>query len=214
MAGIWTRNYFNMLTAAYLANDRTSSTATPADYTPPIRIRKPNGGYTSIASLSGTTPYGSDDGTPRIALASIGKTTVTKVTDETYIIPVSATSSYFGLSLGSGNNPATFDDYKLQSILTTGYSLPVTGSLTESSTLTPDHHIKSKISFTATNNSAGNITVGEIGLYLPYESGNTPHFCLVYRDAFDEVITLEPGESLIISFSRDGEIYNYHPYPG
>lgn len=196
MAGVWTRNYYNMLTAAVLADDQLSSSSTPTDYDPPIRVRYSNGSYAQIqTSRNNWTPE-----FQRVLYTG-------KILNMVYGVGTADCS----IMLGSGTNAPTYDDYHLQTPISSGLTLTnAAGTLTQQTQYDAvTHHISSKRSFTIQNTSASNITVNEVGLYFAYGMGNS---ALLYREVFDAPIVLEPSESIIITFNRDGEVYNYTPY--
>lgn len=212
MAGIWTRNYYNMLTAMFLGDTTASSSATPTDYSAPIRFRNVSGGYTSLSASS----YGIE-GHPveleRTGMVTIDKSFCKLMTNQSANI----NTEYFGVMFGSGTASATYDDYALQTPITSGISLAdLNGALTQPSAYDSNtHHYSSERSFTFTNSSANAITVNEMGLYLPmFYTGSftTGYPMLIYREVFDAPIALQPGESIILSLKRDGEVFNYTPY--
>lgn len=207
MAGIWTRNYYNALTALALCDTPTTSTATPTDYTPPIRLRNPSGSYVTPKNEGFITSYnGTDYIYNYIAFGQplfVGKLTTA------YGISITGNGALIGVSFGTGITPATYEDYKLENEITSGLTL-VSGSgvLTQATTL-DGTHLKSTRSFTVTNSSASDITLSEFGISIAFGIYNA---FLVYREVFDTPITLHPSESIVIDFNRDAEPFNYTPY--
>ena len=208
MAGVWTRNYYNLLTAYFLCDDTLTSTSTPTDYDPPIRIRRYDGTYKDVqpsklitgTSLSNVCAYilppfikgGSN------AVVSLGNS--------------GANTSSTRIGLGAGTTVPTYDDYRTESSIMSGLSLVnSSGTLTQASSYDPvTHHMTSTRSFNVNNTSVSAITISELTIWTPYESGSTDS-CMIYRDVFAP-IDLQPGETLIISFTRDAEVFNYTSY--
>lgn len=208
---MWLRNYYNLLTAALLGDKNEASGVAPADYTPPIRVRLADGSYKQAVHEPGGSDglYGSRDLTP---LLEIGKRSFAGLlTSE----PTSYNSPGAYLALGTGSTAVTYDDYKLASMANLGSLVAQGGALKTPSTYDSDtHKYKSERSFTITNSSSDPKTVREIGIYVGGGYANTSYInlCLVYREVLEEAITLEQGESIVITFTRDGEVYNYTPY--
>ena len=202
MAGVWTRNWFNLLTAAILCDDTTASSAQPTTYNPPLRARGINGAWKQI-NLNGSVYQNP-------AIESItGKGGVTLQT-ATHI-PIGG--YYLSIALGSSSTPATYEDYNVGSLITSGFSIAT--SVTQTTTYDDDtHSISSKRAVTITRTAAGSATVGEIGIFAPIISAGGSDYTptLVYHEVFDTPYTLEQGESLIITLNKGGEIYNYTPY--
>ena len=97
------------------------------------------------------------------------------------------------LVLGSGNTPASVDDYKLESIITTSLSGSVSKSVDDNGNLV--------IVISVTNTSSAPIIVGEIGIPANCHNESTARdLCLVERTVLDEPITLGAGESCFISY--------------
>lgn len=215
MAGIWTRNYFNILTAMFLGDTTITSTSTPTDYDAPIRIRKPDGTYTSISTDSLETHIGTNTNSTRKVIGNImlNKANMILTTNENGGVTYGS-NIYIGV--GQGTSPAAYDDYKLGNIITNGLTLASnTGTLTQASTYDAvTHHYSSERVYTITNSSASPIAVSEIGIYtcpVHYSNSYDRPLILVYHDVFNTE-TLNIGESLVITMKRDGEVYNYTPY--
>ena len=206
---MWLRNYYNQLTAIFLADDTLSSSSQPTDYNPPIMYHLMNDTWR-------TATYQADQYSMQTYRSVVGmlpgKFNAVMVTDAG-----SYNSASIGLCFGSGTTPVTYDDYNLDSIITSGLSL-VSASGTPTQATAYDsgtHHISSIRSFTVNNSSASPITIAEFGITFPtgFASGNsTSVHALMYREVLATPVTLNPSESVIVSFNRDAEVYNYTPY--
>lgn len=210
---MWLRNYYNILTALTLAADSLVTPTSPPSYNPPISVKLPTGRvvYTDFSepqNYSTSASYSS-----RSLPFELGKQPLMLLTYENDLIQASYNLNS-GIAVGSSDTPVNFNDYKLGSIISSGISLVSRNGVTKEATAyDPDtHHVSSKRTYTLNNNSAGNITVRELGLYIACGE-NLKYMALVYREVLPEPVILAPAESIIVSFNRDAEIYNYQPYP-
>lgn len=210
---MWLRNYYNLLTAAILADDTSSSTTQPTEYSRPIMIRRPSGSWNSCNGASKFLNTISSESGAKVALLTIGKSNATLFTSTSQQVSYSSIGVAFVIGIGSGSTPVTYDDYNLETPITSGITLvSASGTLISQTDVDSAHHVKSQRNYTINNSSSSNITISEFGIYLPYEVSSSPAVCLAYREVLDSPVTLAPSESFIISFSRDAEVYNYTPY--
>ena len=211
--GVWTRNYYNLLTAALLCDDTGSSSATPSDYTPPIRVRRYNGAYASAGANNGLQGVSIEYALPYILPPFTKGGAYSQARLITSANPELSITYAFGIAVGNGSTPATYEDYNMGSYITSGLTLANGwGSLAQASTYNSEnHHITSKRSYTITNSSSSSIPVSEVGIFVHYAQNNYSATTMIYHDVFDTII-LEPGESLILTFERDAEVFNYTPY--
>lgn len=210
---MWLRNYYNILTAQMLCDDSLTSTTQPTDYDPPVMIRRPNGNWANVymsqkapnVAVGNTQPYI----IPPFLKGFSGNTAVLAVNETSSV----GASNAIAIGLGTGTAAVDYDDYKLGNMITSGLALVSgAGTLAQASTYdSGTHHMSSERTFTINNTSASPITVSEVGIYAHYDNNANSNSCLIYRDVFTPV-TLQPGESCIISFKRDAEVYNYTPY--
>ena len=108
------------------------------------------------------------------------------------------TDNYPGILLGTGNEPVTFNDYKLATWLTNGFETSIVGG----SDYLYDE-VSNKFSgsskFTLSNTSKENIILREYGIgCLAFESGGDSRkngLFLIFRELI-EPYTLEPSESV------------------
>lgn len=195
------------------ADDTLSSTTEPTDYTPPIMVHRANNTWISAGT---SKPINSTTATyivPYLVPPFTKGNLVGHASLITSATPTSLPSNVagFGIQLGNGITPATYDDYKLESTIVSGLTLVSQSGTLKQATIydSETHHISSERTYTINNSSSNSITVSEVGIYAPFDSSG--NCCLIYRDVFSPV-TLAPGESIIISFKKDGEVYNYTPY--
>lgn len=212
--GTWTRNYYNLMTSLILADCAADSETAPADYTPPIRVRDISGNYMSPYVQAHNGVDGSSynvsiaDAGARVAPFQVGKGNATYITTNS----ISGIYTVEGFQFGSGTNNESYEDYCLQTPITSGLTLADPLGNLEPSAL-DGQSLKSKRSFTITNSTASPITVNEIGVFVrALKGGGNPYWVLVYREKLDEAIVLNGSESIILSFEKDGEIFNYTPY--
>lgn len=206
----WTRNYYNLLTGFLLGDTTELSNNTPVDYQPPIVIRHQNGSYNNrIYYSSGYTytPEGREMGTDYYrligALFNLGKVALSynsypnSYDWETF-------SNY--VQFGTGDTAADYEDYQLETPITSGLSVVnSSGTLTAPSAFdSVTHKYSSTRTFTINNTSASSITIKELGIFMSS--------ILVYREVLGTPITIDPGESVTVSFTREATVFNYTPY--
>lgn len=206
----WTRNYYNLLTGFLLGDTTELSSNTPVDYQPPVVIRHQDGTYDNrIYYASGDiyTPEMRTRGTYYdrcIAnLLNLGKTTVSY---NPYPNTTGWDSYDTTIQFGTGDTAADYEDYQLETPITTGLSVVNTsGTLTAPSAFDDvTHKYSSTRTFTFNNTSASSITIKELGIFLSS--------VLCYREVLDSPITIEPAESVTVSFTREATVFNYTPY--
>ena len=207
----WTRNYYNLLTAFLLGDTTETSVNTPVDYQPPIVVRTPNGSYTNI--LGDNTiyhPVNPENAKQSPAseleyyylglaqLMNIGKINLQYATSN----PGASASVQFG----SGDTAADYEDYNLETPITSGLTLVAAqGTLTAPSAFdSVTHKYSSTRTFTVNNSGNSSITIKELGIFCMN--------CLVYREVLGSPITIDPGESVTVSFTREATVFNYTPY--
>ena len=108
------------------------------------------------------------------------------------------TSDYPGIVLGTGNEPVTFDDYKLGTLLTKGFTTSSVGT---------SNYLYNEVSnkfyatskFTLSNTSNENIIIREYGISCyAYMYGGASYgngWFLIFRELL-EPYTIEPSESV------------------
>ena len=213
MAGVWTRNYYNIMSAAFLMDTPSTSTATPTDYTPPLRVRTTYGNYVTPFVENGIKYTNADSyADTMLAIDAIGKGNMKYLPYNTNAETLN-TSYPTGIQFGSSLTPATYEDYKLGNLIASGLTVAsAAGALTHPTSFT-DNQYETTRTYTITNSSANTINVGEMGILVRVSTVLVDDISvLVYHDVFDNIIALAPGESFIVSFTRKGEPFNYTPY--
>lgn len=106
------------------------------------------------------------------------------------------------ISLGSGNTPVTYDDYKLENELTTSQ---ITVNTSSAIIGTPIYNEQTKtwtktMSYDFTAKS--DVTVSEIGIKFCLNSrGYSAHLALVYREVLEQPVSLTAGQYLKVSIT-------------
>jgi hypothetical protein len=114
-----------------------------------------------------------------------------------------ATSSEYGLVVGSGTNPNTVNTYALQTLIShgSGSGQLSYGSQTFEDLITDDSTVYFRIIRTYTNNSGANITVNEIGLYAKaQDSGGIARIFCIARDVLSTGVTVGDGQTLTVRY--------------
>lgn len=104
--------------------------------------------------------------------------------------------AYSYIVVGSGTTPATVDDYKLESQITSG--------LTGTSAITVDEDNDATYTLTLTNTSDADITIGEIGIFASCFVNNTSSgtdCVLMERTVLDAPITIPAGGIGVIDYA-------------
>lgn len=107
----------------------------------------------------------------------------------------SSSSSYAWIVVGSGTTPATVDDYKMQSQITSGLSA------TQEISVDEDNNPICKL--TLTNASSEDITIGEVGIIGPCVRTNSTSYkqlVLLERTVLDNPITIPAGGFGVIDY--------------
>lgn len=113
------------------------------------------------------------------------------------------------LEIGSGTTPATYDDYNLQSPITTGRSklniqYPNGGYSLDWDTMTRSLTVR----YVIQNTGSSDIEVNEYGIYSAIYYSNSVTQCLIYREVLDETIILQPNDIYSFDFTYTTE-FNY-----
>lgn len=204
---MWLRNYYNALTATLLSATTASDTSTPTNYNPPIRIRNVSGVYSNMPSREPETWTGSMNKYNTVEKAGAN---VLRLGKDTMVYSASPSSSDISsICFGTGTTPVTYEDYKLETPITSGLTVvSSSGNLTQTTFDNVTHHYKFSKSFTVNNTSASPITLNEFGIFVY----NYSTAFMVYHEVFATPITLNPAESAVVEFIHDAEVYNYTPY--
>ena len=124
--------------------------------------------------------------------------------------PVSVTTSITtsvngaGIIFGSGDTPATADDYVMELPITSGIS----GSIVRTDSVDENEDPYTRFDITLTNTSGSSITVNEIGyqqrlLYAASQGASYSSYeaYLLDRTVFDDAITIPSGEYAVIRYT-------------
>ena len=201
---MWTRNYYNLLTAGFLGDvaQDPATASQPSSYAPPIKVHCADNSWCSCGIESGMS-WKDTNYVPRDLF--IGMTSAYLMTSE------SANTSGFRIGFGSGTANESYEDYKLSNLITSGLNLvSSSGVLTPSSFNSETHVYSSSRTFTIT--ATANVTVREMGIYVPTILSGNGRPVLVYREKFDEAIELANGESILLTIKHEGQPFNYTPY--
>ena len=174
------RNYYNWLANLTMGVGGTSASSF-AD------------GYLNTKSYNGTI-HASDSGAPSYGLGT-GWATETTITS-------AASSNRNSIILGSGDTAVTFDDYKLDSIISTGWTK---GTVTVG---TPAYNSGTKkwtntISFICTNTSGSTMTIKEAGIVAYIYAYSASDSSLIYREVLAEPATITNGQSKTITLNLE-----------
>ena len=120
--------------------------------------------------------------------------------------PYPSSSGYGGVYFGSGSTPATKDDYRLESPITSGLSITNPKSLYWVDVGNGKYIVSSP--FIVTNITDSDIFISEIGVFTPvsavYDKGSnssqTLNYCLMERTVLSEPITIPAGESKLVTY--------------
>lgn len=204
---MWLRNYYNILSSMLLGDMSvtTESTDQPSEYAPPLVIRNTGGSWKNSI-------YTENAGTTYIerckSLLYIGKgpaQLVTSMTGSGIVVD----NYNFGICIGTGSTPVSYDDYKLANIVSSVALQSSAGNLITPSTVEGENY-KSTREYRISNSGGSTLNIREIGITKTFSG--TDYSFLVYREVLDEPIVMEPGDTLILSFNRNARIFNYTPY--
>lgn len=118
---------------------------------------------------------------------------------ELNIVRTSAKGS--GVTIGAGTTPATADDYKLESIITSGFSFTYPNSAALS---TDESGVSYSASYGITNTEDTPLVISEIGLTGYVFSGTDSSqrkYVLLDRTVLEEPITINRGETKQLTYT-------------
>lgn len=115
-----------------------------------------------------------------------------------------------GICVGSGNTPPTEDDYRLESIITSGIS----GSVSYNFGADENDNPYIIYNVIINNTSSNEITINEIGIVQTVQctnkkgaSSTSSCRCLIDRTVLDEPVTIPAGDSKAIIYKIQANIY-------
>lgn len=180
----WTRNFYNYMASLFL----------------PATTRVDPGsvgfgaGSTKMKSISGSITAGGSDAIARPGLNYVS-----------YFVGPD-TSADYGLFVGTGTSPSSFNDYALQSFITNGTG---SGQMSWTAAVNPDPIYDSGTKkWTKTfyrdfsNNSGGSISVGETGVYwyIYYDDGKRA-FYMVEHNTLASPVAVADGQILRVTYT-------------
>lgn len=210
-----TRNYYTLLNALlFYKNMRSGQEGQQLNINPPLCVRNPSGNW---GFAVGQGAYNSN-------AFPVSTTGIDFINAFSVIIPFKSQCCIVqsndpagfqngmgmtGLMFGSGNTAENYDDYKLDSLITSGLALnSQTGTITPTQ-ITADNHVKWETDF-AISDSVGH-TIREYGIVVGGYNGS-PGPILIYRKVLDEPVVTEPGGSLKLKIKSDNLFFNYVPF--
>lgn len=114
------------------------------------------------------------------------------------------------LVIGSGTTPATVDDYKLETPITTLTPIAATTLCKDKDTGNTLSPTEFTITTTYRNDTDAAVTVNEIGIMIPAgwrsssgSSTNSLSSCLIYREVLATPVTVEPGQIRTFTLTTD-----------
>lgn len=106
------------------------------------------------------------------------------------------------ITAGKGSTPVTYDDYKLEEILTSDDAQKVNQNVSE---LVYDKETKSwSRTYNCVCVAKRDITIREVGIYFPVDytsNGSSAKTVLLYRKVLDDDIVVPANASFILSFT-------------
>lgn len=205
---MYLRNYYNLLNAYYGEDTPDSATSEPVDYTPPLRIKLPNGSYMNpIAGRYNTYNLQNGiGGVKTFGLPVVGKSEPSVVYNNTLWKNANA---YFGIGFGSGSTPVDYDDCALETPAGDIFTFGATNLIQKSQLVNGKLNSVRRFSFTV----ASDFVVREVGLYVQYSTTSSYNAggILVYREVIDP-ITLYSGDQLALDLTRNVKPFGEQPY--
>lgn len=102
-----------------------------------------------------------------------------------------------GVYFGTGSTPATWNDYTLESPITSGLTISSGGRLPEQS----GDAYSYLVTYTLYNTTDADINIYEVGLFSPVSYSDSKHYlALMERTVLTEPITIPAGESKLVTY--------------
>lgn len=179
---MFTKNYYAALATAFVRSDGASG-ANAVDINGNNRtlVKNCNGDDTSYKYNS------------VVFAATLSREVYTSyVTEKDLTATIQDPYWRYNVYFGKGKTPATVNDYKLESIITSGLSI---NEMSESSSFA-DNVVTKTAKYTLSNTSASEITIGEIG-FIKYINDR---YYLLERTVLDEPITIPSGGAGTVNY--------------
>lgn len=191
MAGVWTRNYSNML-AYQLSGAGYECDYYNADYaTNNLTVKLTNGSIRKAQGSGGVIYF------PKGSYSSWAY-------GNNY-----TSGGQLSMQVGTGDTEPTYEDYVLE-VPSSNFTISQNGLLV--SKFVWDATAKTfatTVRFVVQYTGSSEITVKEFGIFCATQWGSA----LIYREVFDEPITLNQYESIVLDVTQAFPIINYQPYP-
>lgn len=100
----------------------------------------------------------------------------------------------FQVSIGTGTKNVEKTDYKLESIISSGYTASVEEKIINEASTT-DTSMYSIVTNITNTSSSDTIQFSEIGLFVAAPKISSTYIYMIAREVFDAPITLAPGET-------------------
>ena len=206
---MWTRNYQNLLNTIISCGNVGQKTALGTSGTTfgdayCWNFRAPNGNVYDIVTLNEYADYGNEVATAFLIRNASGTYTSSIQMQTTPTDYCSSSNNTLFVGFGSSGEAATFEDYKLHSHITSGYS---TLSRTATPTLNADGTVT--INYKIIISATADLTIQEIGIfktinYLAHTSSSNDreaYYALINRIVLDEPVSVATNQTSTITFS-------------
>lgn len=196
---MWLRNWYSILNAIFLSRTRDTIPGTNPSDAPAISYQRFDG--TFLKALSQNT----DNYSSRTAILSPGKFIIGLGTSYD-----TAFDTKYAICLGSGTTPVSYNDYRIETPITSGLALAAESTTIVNKTALNNGRYSFKTRAAINNTSATQITINEVALNAPYYAlgqSIASQSCCVYREVLSSPITLDPGDTVLVEFEYNGPIY-------
>lgn len=146
------------------------------------------GAYEYFVDSTGTKVYGYNN---ILAGSDIGGWTSNVIREEN--------PTMCGTSFGTGTTPPTLDDYKMESVITSGFTV-LSSALIQSQE--DGKYIHDRV-YSLKNNTENDMTISEIGLFSRVLNGSSTSagykYVLMFRTVLDNPVTIPPGVAKVVT---------------
>ncbi len=198
MAGVWTRNYTNYM-ASFLGGANLTADGGGATYSSNnLSVRTYDGNYHAFGSANfpGQFPY---------------------MSQITYRVPGRPYYTQPGgaiICFGTGDTAPTYDDYTIESGVS-NFTVSQANVLVSKFVYDSEAHTYSTTyRFVCQYTGSSPVTLKEMVLGCQmWFSSDYRYDGIFYREVFDEPITVNQYESVVIELTQSFPLINYQPYP-
>lgn len=111
-----------------------------------------------------------------------------------------ATPNVCGTSFGTGTTPPTLNDYKMESAITSGFTVMSSAFIQSQE---DGKYIHERV-YSIRNDTENDMTISEIGLFSRVANGSSPNsagfnYVLMYRTVLDNPVTIPPGVAKVVT---------------